>query len=170
MTISRSLVEYGDLAEEFDLARLADSRVATRVCEELEERHCSGGMRFQLYTAYLRCLGYLSRRCSPSWVTVSDEVVHLIVECRESASADRNKEGVRARRRTIPDLIRLGRWLPLEKHLELQTKLEKLLADAVQCPPVAWADIMEFQDVLITWVHACRHHSAQRVQVYILPK
>jgi hypothetical protein len=45
-----------------------------------------------------------------------------------------------------------------------QAKLEQLLADAMQCPLAGTAAdmmefIMEFEDVLITWIHGCRYQS-----------
>jgi hypothetical protein len=159
--LQRSLLGYGEVAEDFDLARLADVRVATRVCEALEERGCSGGMRFQLQTAYLRCLGYLQRHCG--WVSVSNQVIDLLVETRAVSAADRKREGRRGRLRTVAELVEMKRWLPADKRTELEAKLEERLRAAVANPPVTWDDRMEFQDLLITWVHACRGHSSQRI-------
>jgi hypothetical protein len=163
--IQRSLIEYGDQPDEFNLMHLADLQVGTKVCEALDERGCSGGMRFQLHTAYLRILGFLLRMCT-MFCTVGPEVISLLTQCREIAAADRRKEGVRARLRTVPELIDMGKWLPDEQHARLERLLEQRLRDAVDRPPRNWQDRLEFQDVLITWVHACRHHSAQRVQVH----
>jgi hypothetical protein len=147
----------------FDLACLADVRAATALVAGLEERGVSGSMRFEVHTAYLRVLGYLQRHCT--WAPVSEEVISLLMDTRQVAAADRKKESRRSRRRTIQQLVALGRWLLLPQRKALQSALVALLQAAVDRPPATWESRLAFGRVMMTWLLVCQDHPTPRVQV-----
>jgi hypothetical protein len=143
---------------QFDLACLADERVATALVAGLEERAVSGSMRYEVHTAYLQL------RCP--WAPVSDTVIALLMDSRQVAAADRKKESQRSQRRTIAELLALGRWwLLMPQHKELASALMALMGAAVRHPPQSGKAILQFARVLMTWMVTCQNHPTPRVQV-----
>lgn len=134
----------------------------------------SGGMRSQLLTAYLRCVGYLHHHHTGVDTPVGAEAVKpgglevvwvMVCGFRQVAETDRHREQAKALRKTVEVLTVEGHWLERATRSRLQQQLNTRLVYHEDHPPGTRSEALAFQDDMQTWCVTCPNHPAPRQQV-----